>query len=392
MRITTHWNHPHILLTTAMASSFSARAEYFIQLDEPIDPNKRIGAGSYGAIYEVKLNGAFCIAKRLHDILTGSRGEARVSDQELRAIIDKFRNECFLLSKMRHPNVVQFLGIYQPSSDPRDMTLIMEKLHMDLEHLITEYSEVLAPNDTPAKSSNDIFLPIKVHILRDISCGLLHIHSHGVVHRDLNSGNVLLTESLQAKVADLGVARVIKKSAVGMLSVAPGADDYMPPEATCENPVYDETLDTFSMGHLMLYLVNCHYPYTRDPSLQQLKVSAKKAGLTLGLQAQKRKRWLDCISEDHILCKIVVYCLQDEPSDRPNISALKRNLDTLCEHMPKSMNMISSLLNKRRESAEKIIDKLKSEISMSQLHHQAEITKFVKAHKVSQERLHAQVN
>ena len=375
-----------------MASSFSARAEYFIQLDEPIDPKKRVGAGAYGAVYEVKLNGASCIAKRLHDILTGARGEVRVSDQEWRAIVDKFRNECSLLSKMRHPNVVQFLGINQPSSDPRDMALIMEKLHMDLEHLITEYREVLAPNNTPAKSSNDIFLPIKVHISRDISCGLLHIHSHGVVHRDLNSGNVLLTESLQAKVADLGVARVIKKSTVGMLSVTPGALDYMPPEATYENPVYDDTLDTFSMGHLMLYLVNCHYPSTRDPSIQQLRVSVKKAGLPLGLQAQKRKRWLDHINEDHILCKIIVHCLQDEPSDRPKISSLKTVLDTLCEHMPKSVNMISSLLNKRRESPEEVIKKLRSEISTFQLHHQSEVAKLVKAHKVSQEQLHAQVN
>ena len=392
MRITTHWNHPHILLTTVMASSFSGRAEYFIELDEPIDPKKRVGAGAYGAVYEVKLNGASCIAKRLHDILTGSRGEARVSDQEWRAIVDKFRNECSLLSKMRHPNVVQFLGINQPSSDPRDMALIMEKLHMDLEHLITEYREVLAPNNTPPKSSNDIFLPIKVHILRDISCGLLHIHSHGVVHRDLNSGNVLLTESLQAKVADLGVARIIKKSTVGMLSVTPGALDYMPPEATCENPVYDDTLDTFSMGHLMLYLVNCRYPYTRDPSLQQLRVSVKKAGLPLGLQAQKRKRWLDHISEDHSLCKIIVHCLQDEPFDRPNVSSLKTDLDTLCEHLPKCINMISSLLNKRRESAGEVVEKLRSEFSTFQLQHQAEIAKLVKAHKISQEQLHVQVN
>ena len=383
MRITTH-----SFYYDSMAISFS---EYFIELDEPINPKKRVGAGAYGAVYEVKLNGAFCIAKRLHDILTGARGEVRVSDKEWRAIVDKFRNECSLLSKMRHPNIVQFLGINQPSSDPRDMALIMEKLHMDLEHLITNYSEVLVPNNTPAKSSDDVFLPIKVHILRDISCGLLHIHSHGVVHRDLNSGNVLLTESLQAKVADLGVARVIKKSAVGMLSVAPGALDYMPPEATCENPVYDDTLDTFSMGHLMLYLVNCHYPYTRDPSLKQLRVSIKKAGLPLSLQAQKRKRWLDCISEDHSLCKIIVHCLQDEPSDRPNVSSLKIALNTLCERMPKSMNMISSLLNKRRESAEEVVEKLRSEISTLQLHHQTEVTKLVKAHEDSQEQLHAQV-
>ena len=289
--------------------SLSNRPGYFINLDEPIDPTKRLGAGAYGAVYEVKLNGASCIAKKLHDILTGTRGEARVSDQEWKAIVDKFRYECSLLSKMRHPNVVHFLGIYQPTMDPRDIALIMERLYMDLEHLISHYNEVLIPTSIPATSNNDVFLPIKVHILRDISCGLLHIHSHGVVHRDPNAGNVLLTENFQAKVADLGVARIIKKSPIGKLSVAPGATDYMPPESLAVNPAYNNKLDTFSLGHLMLYLINCQYPQPHDLSLQHIAISAKKSGLPLGMQAQKQKHWLDHISEEYALCKVVVHSL-----------------------------------------------------------------------------------
>ena len=81
----------------------------------------------------------------------------------------------------------------------------------------------------------------------------------------------------------------------------------------------------------------------------------------------------------------------DDPSDRPKVSSLKIALNTLCEHMPNSMNMISSLLNKKRENAEKVMEKLRSEINTLQLHHQAEVTKLVKAHEDSQEQLHAQV-
>ena len=64
-----------------------------------------LGAGAYGAVYEAKLNSASCIAKRLHDILTGTSEEACVCDKIWRAS----SQECALLSKMRHPNVVQFL-------------------------------------------------------------------------------------------------------------------------------------------------------------------------------------------------------------------------------------------------------------------------------------------
>ena len=356
--------------------SFSNQSDYFINLDEPIDPNKKLGAGAYGAVYEVKLNKASCIAKRLHDILTGARGEVHVSDQQWMAIVTKFHNECSLLSKMRHPNVVHFLGIYQPTVDPRDIALIMERLYMDLEHLITHYKDVLAPTSIPATSSNDVFLPIKVHILRDISCGLLHVHSHGVIHRDLNAGNVLLTENLQAKVTDLGVARIIKKSEVGKLSVAPGATDYMPPESLGVNPVYNNKLDTFSLGHLMLYLINCRYPQPQDPSLQRITVSAKKSGLPLGMQAQKRKHWIDHISEEYALCKVAVHCLQDEPDNRPTMSDLESTLDELCKQFPKSMDIVFMLMKKRRESVDKIMERLKSEKEKTELHHKDEVTKL----------------
>ena len=64
---------------------------------------------------------------------------------------------------------------------------------MDLKQFITKYPKAVTP--------------LKLNILHGISCGLLYIHSRGIVHRDLNAGNVLLTKGLQAKVADLGVAR-----------------------------------------------------------------------------------------------------------------------------------------------------------------------------------------
>ena len=173
-----------------MASNFD------IKLDKPIRSSDKIGGGAFAAVYKVYVNGTECIAKRLHDILTGSRGQQYVSHQQWEQLVVKFRQECSLLSQMRHPNVVQSLGIYQPrGSDPRDIALIMEKLHIDLEHFIKEYKDVLTPLNVV-----DTFLSLKLHILHDICCGLLYIHSHSIIHCDLNAGNVLLTESLRAKV------------------------------------------------------------------------------------------------------------------------------------------------------------------------------------------------
>ncbi len=83
------------------------------------------------------------------------------------------------------------------------------------------------------------------------------MHSGGIVHRDLNANNVLLSKSLQAKVADLGVSRFIPANLQYLtrgLSLAPGAIHYMSPEVLQENPSYGVKLDCFSFGHLSLYL------------------------------------------------------------------------------------------------------------------------------------------
>ena len=262
---------------------------------------KRLGGGSFGAVYEVKVNGAVCVAKRLQDILTKAIEQWEF---EREFIIDKFKAECSLLSKLHHPNVVQFLGVYEPSDDPRDMALVMEKLYMDLDKLITKYPR------TP--------LAIKLHVLRDISCGLLHIHSHGIVHRDLNAGNVLLTRNLQAKVGGFGVSRTIDIRHHGKPTKMPGAMDYMPPEATSYRvSKYGSAFDVFSFGHLSLYLVNCEYPQPREITLDS--ICTRFSGIVMGLQAQKRREALNKIGAEHILSKLIVSCLHDKPEQRPSV-------------------------------------------------------------------------
>ena len=155
---------------------------------------------------------------------------------------------------------------------------------------------------------------IKNVILYDIACGLnfLHDREDPLVHRDLSSNNVLLSENFRAKIADLGVARIIPRGIVSeadhmKLSQVPGVPVFMPPEAFDDNPNYDQSLDMFSYGNLILNTVNQKWP---RPSGSFTKDKMKRE------EVDRRKQDLDDMGE-HRLREFTIRCLQDKGEDRP---------------------------------------------------------------------------
>ena len=147
------------------------------------------------------------------------------------------------MAKMRHPHVVQFLGLcfLEGSALP---VLVMERLDSSLDELL---------EDAPG-----LPLTLKRSLLADVARGLLYLHTHNppVVHRDLSARNVLLTSSLVAKISDLGNARIVDLrpgQLARTLTRLPGTLSYMPPEALVEGSQYGSRLDIFSFGHLALF-------------------------------------------------------------------------------------------------------------------------------------------
>lgn len=147
------------------------------------------------------------------------------------------------MAEMRHPHVVQFLGLcyLEGSTLP---VIVMERLDRSLDDLL---------EDAPG-----LPLALKRSLLVDIARGLLYLHTRHppVVHRDLTSRNILLTSSLVAKISDLGNARIVNLrpgQLARTLTRIPGTVTYMPPEAFSEGSQYGPQLDIFSFGHLMLF-------------------------------------------------------------------------------------------------------------------------------------------
>ena len=295
---------------------------------EGLHKAKEIGRGCNGAVYEVRVNSVPCIAKRVHDILVGRGQEEPVENEQSTYVVRRFLKECDLLSTLHHPNVVQFMGIHY-GCDDADISLIMEHMHMDLEHCIETYP--------------GIPLPYKTSILRDVTYGLAYLHSIPVIHRDLNTGNILLTESLRAKIADLGVSKLFDRRVVHTRTMIPGAMDFMPPECFDEAPKYDDKLDIFSFGHLTICLVNQKSPIVADKNVTHEDLANGQ------MQIGKRRESLRQMGGTHPLHSIAVRCLSDNPDRRPTSTELVEVLENACRQYPVvHKNPLDALASKRQ--------------------------------------------
>jgi serine/threonine protein kinase len=261
----------------------------------------KLGAGSFGRVEEVKMAGTVCAGKIWHDILLNPNNEG------VENMIQRFIKECELMSQVHHPNIVQFMGMCFMPNSPYPI-LVMEKLDTSLDSLLV--------------TGRNLPMGLKLHILLDVSSGLVHLHNNmqpPIVHRDLTTCNVLLNQdSLKAKIADLGNARMIEPGKLSKtLSNSPGTQVYMPPEAAGDNPSYDSSLDVFSFGHLALYTITEVFPgsllpatYT-DPNTYRLFPRS---------ELERRRQYIEIlhsrIDKTHALVVMIEQCLNNVPKLR----------------------------------------------------------------------------
>ena len=293
----------------------------------------RIGAGAYGSVEEVAVPGAICAAKKIHEVFL-DRSEIPATD--IRKSAAQFARECQLMSTLRHPNIVQFLGVcFFPGS--RLPALVMERLLTSLHDLLDPETDPPPPPDTPKP-----FFPLrlKCSILHDVASGLTYLHERSppIIHRDLSAKNVLLNSGMVAKIADLGVARFVPRMrAAATMTKGPGAIVYMPPEAVESKPgeeneeekdkksKYDASIDVFSFGVVAIFTLCQTFPcnllaHTYRESRQH------KARTELERRESYMRMIRRQLREKHPLLQMIEGCL-DFPEDRPSIGGVLRLLE-----------------------------------------------------------------
>ncbi|XP_052484713.1 serine/threonine-protein kinase STY46 isoform X20 [Gossypium raimondii] len=195
-----------------------------------IDPRhlkfeNKVASGSYGDLYK----GTYCSQDVAIKVLKPERVDTDIQKD--------FAQEVFIMRKVRHKNVVQFIG-----ACTKPPTLC----------IVTEFMCGGSVYDYLHKQKGVFKLPSLLKVAIDVSKGMNYLHQNDIIHRDLKAANLLMDENEVVKVADFGVARVKVQS--GVMTAETGTYRWMAPEVIEHKP-YDHKADVFSFGIMLWELL-----------------------------------------------------------------------------------------------------------------------------------------
>jgi serine/threonine-protein kinase len=223
--------------------------------------------------------------------------------------LERLRREVTSARKITHPNVIKIFDIAEASG---------------LHYITMEYF----PGQNLRQwilRKGPFSLQEGLQILYQICDGLDAAHSQGIIHRDLQSQNVILNESGQVKIIDLGLARASHTEGMTATGLIMGTPEYMAPEQVLGKRV-DERSDLYSLGIILYEIFNGKVPYTGDSPIAVGYKHLKEAVPSLHSTQKGLPAKLSAVAER---------LLQKDPAHRyQSIPELRRDLEELHEFRP----------------------------------------------------------
>ncbi|KRZ13734.1 Cyclin-dependent kinase 5, partial [Trichinella zimbabwensis] len=212
---------PLRLLQTALHEMYTESEKESTCAMQMYEKLEKIGEGTYGTVFKAK-------NRETHEIVALKR--VRLDDNDEGVPSSALREIC-LLKELKHPNIVRLIDVLHGS---RRLTLVFEYCDQDLK----KYFDSL---------NNEIDPQMVKSLMYQLLRGLAFCHSKKVLHRDLKPQNLLLSRSMELKLADFGLAR-----AFGLPVRCYSSDVvtlwYRPPDVLFGARFYDTSIDMWSAG------------------------------------------------------------------------------------------------------------------------------------------------
>ncbi|XP_041994871.1 serine/threonine-protein kinase BLUS1-like isoform X2 [Salvia splendens] len=211
-------------------------------------------------------------------------------------------------------------------------------------------------------------------ILREVLQGLVYLHQHGHIHRDVKAGNVLIDSRGGIKLGDFGVSAYLFDAGdrQRMRNTFVGTPCWMAPEVMEQLHGYDFKADIWSFGITALELAHGHAPFSKYPPMKVLLMTLQNA--PPGLDYERDKKFSKSFKQ------MIAICLVKDPTKRPSAKKLlkhsffkkARSNDyisrTLLEGLPDLGDRLKELKRKEEDmlAQKKMPDGQKEEISQNE--------------------------
>ncbi|KAI3796838.1 hypothetical protein L1987_39524 [Smallanthus sonchifolius] len=249
---------------------------------EDITLGERIGLGSYGEVYRGDWHGTDVAVKKF-------------LDQEITTeSLEEFRSEVRIMKRVRHPNVVLFMGA------------VTRAPHLSI---VTEFLPRGSLYKLLHRANNQLDIRRRLRMALDTARGMNYLHNCTpvIVHRDLKSPNLLVDKNWVVKVCDFGLSRMKNSTFLSSRSTA-GTAEWMAPEVLRNEPS-DEKSDVYSFGVVLWELCTLQQPWGGMNPMQ-----------VVGAVGFQHRRLEIPDDMDPAIADIIAKCWQTDPKLRPTFS------------------------------------------------------------------------
>ncbi|KAJ8725674.1 hypothetical protein PYW08_003857 [Mythimna loreyi] len=271
---------------------------------------EHLGKGGFAHVYRAKCRrtGLFVAIKMIDKALMASAG-----------MIGRVRQEVTIHSRLKHPAILELYTFFE---DAHYVYLVLELAHNG--ELAKHFK--LGTRGLSEKAAADIF--------RQVLSGVLYLHTHNIIHRDLSLNNLLLTKDLNVKIADFGLATQLNGPDEKHVTMC-GTPNYISPEVASRE-FHGLPADVWGLGCMLYTLLVGSPPFHTQhvkTTLNKVINADYKIPLELSLQAQDLLQKLLCkdptkritlkgILEHPFLCNAQNSCKQDISRDSGFLTTL----------------------------------------------------------------------
>lgn len=219
-----------------------------------------LGSGATGVVYAGTYFEQHVAVKKLHPHIAAEA-----------SAIEDFLQEAEIWKPLTFRNILQLYGV---CTDSGNVSMVMEIGAMSLSDLL--YKEVKYP---------DLPWSRRLNIARDIASGCLYLHSKNIVHRDIKTMNILLSQEGIVKLCDFGMSKTLSEleeqdNAAEQLM---GTPQWLAPEIA-EGESFSKAADVFSFGIVLWEIASRRLPYTTNPGLEDATVNTLVSAIAKGVR------------------------------------------------------------------------------------------------------------